>query len=212
MDDYLMHWGIKGMKWGVRRYQNADGTLTEEGKARYGTGTSPIDKKNRFKRIATGAGAAAGVAAGVVAGRKAYQSHKAKAGTSQPKEQKEVNPDIFKPGKDGKPSPVEKGARATKDAIDSTKGIYNSAKKLSRREERAKQAAKERAKIKAMSDEELRKRINRLDMERRYRQLTAEDTAEGESAVNDILAIAGNVAAIGVSAATLITLLKQAKG
>ena len=28
----LYHWGIKGMKWGVRRYQNADGSLTGSGK------------------------------------------------------------------------------------------------------------------------------------------------------------------------------------
>ena len=33
--DELYHWGIKGMKWGVRRYQNADGTLTSAGKKRY---------------------------------------------------------------------------------------------------------------------------------------------------------------------------------
>lgn len=32
----LSHWGIKGMKWGKRRYQNPDGTLTAEGKKRYG--------------------------------------------------------------------------------------------------------------------------------------------------------------------------------
>ena len=31
----LQHWGIKGMKWGVRRYQNKDGTLTSAGRKRY---------------------------------------------------------------------------------------------------------------------------------------------------------------------------------
>lgn len=33
--DELWHWGIKGMKWGVRRYQNKDGTLTAAGKKHY---------------------------------------------------------------------------------------------------------------------------------------------------------------------------------
>ena len=40
MNDYLVtkelyHWGIKGQKWGIRRYQNEDGTLTEAGIRRY---------------------------------------------------------------------------------------------------------------------------------------------------------------------------------
>lgn len=34
-DEYLRHYGIKGQKWGVRRYQNKDGSLTDAGQKRY---------------------------------------------------------------------------------------------------------------------------------------------------------------------------------
>lgn len=33
---YLKHYGIKGQKWGIRRFENTDGSLTAEGKERYG--------------------------------------------------------------------------------------------------------------------------------------------------------------------------------
>lgn len=43
----LYHYGIKGQKWGVRRYQNEDGSLTEEGKRRLGRA---IDLKLKYNR------------------------------------------------------------------------------------------------------------------------------------------------------------------
>lgn len=50
-DGELHHWGIKGMKWGRRRYQNKDGSLTPEGRKRYGDddGDSPRAKPKKKK-------------------------------------------------------------------------------------------------------------------------------------------------------------------
>ena len=38
----LAHHGIRGMKWGVRRFQNKDGSLTAAGKKRYGKKVSEM--------------------------------------------------------------------------------------------------------------------------------------------------------------------------
>lgn len=45
-ENSLMHYGIKGQKYGVRRFQNEDGSLTPAGKERYGIG----DKKEKKKK------------------------------------------------------------------------------------------------------------------------------------------------------------------
>lgn len=50
MEEELKHYGIKGMKWGVRRFQNSDGSLTSEGRKRY----SGNDLKEAQKKVDKG--------------------------------------------------------------------------------------------------------------------------------------------------------------
>ncbi len=70
--DSLSHHGIKGQKWGVRRFQNKDGTLTEEGYQHWGLnpdGSNFKGKRNKKRYSdATVSSFRKGVAAGGVAG------------------------------------------------------------------------------------------------------------------------------------------------
>ena len=63
----LYHHGIKGQKWGVRRYQNTNGRLTNAGKKRYSDGNdnskkSSKSKMSTAKKVAIGAAVVAAAA------------------------------------------------------------------------------------------------------------------------------------------------------
>ena len=78
MRNELRHHGILGMKWGIRRFQNKDGSLTSSGKKRYADDNSER-KKSRNKKIAITAGITAGVTFSAVSAYLVAKNRKSKA-------------------------------------------------------------------------------------------------------------------------------------
>lgn len=76
--DELWHYGIKGMRWGVRRYENEDGSLTPAGKKRY---TDDKNKeyrkklrKERAKKVGKALALTTAAAATLYGGKKLYDN------------------------------------------------------------------------------------------------------------------------------------------
>lgn len=111
----IMHHGILGQKWGVRRYQNKDGSLTTAGKKRVGQLKDELDKL-------------------------------------EPKKKEE--------GSNSSSNPKTKTAES---------------------ESKPKQKS-----VHEMTDNELRDRINRIDLERRYSSLTAPQKSAGRKLVENM--------------------------
>lgn len=78
MMNELYHYGVKGMKWGVRRFQNKDGTLTPAGKKRYeeddeSIGNEKSNSKNRINKKVVVGSIAAVTALAVIGGVALYK-------------------------------------------------------------------------------------------------------------------------------------------
>lgn len=174
MKDELIHWGVLGMKWGIRRYQNADGSLTAEGRRRYSNSDGSIN--NALVK---------------------YDKDRADLADIR------IN-NAYKPGKDGKPSLAEKGGKEVQ-------GIANTFTDLGSGKGSKKDAIRMKSKLNNMSDEDLRKEIDRLNMEQRYASLNGVDINRGKKSLGETLDTVGKVVGIGVSAVTLAGIIYNIK-
>lgn len=155
----LQHHGILGQKWGIRRYQNKDGTYTAAGKRRL-NGQVKFDENGNPDD----------------ADKAHNQIHQAVASDY---------------------TNLSKASNAASNAARTASGMASRSAK--------KDIEKRKAEIDVseMSDQELQKAINRMNLERNYKNLKAEQISSGKLYASDVLQTAGDVLAIGASMASI---------
>ena len=203
--DELYHWGIKGMKWGVRRYQNEDGTLTAAGKKRrknYSDETKSMStdelrrKVNRMNNEQRYIDLTKSSSSPISKTADGVERVTRSAG--------DVNK-IYKATK-GDNNPYSKLAGQ---GIDATARTARLAKKIDSASRDARDTEKAKKKLEKMSDSELARQVDRLNLEQQYSRLRDSDIRRGKLRANDVLDVAGDVLAIGASAVTIAVGIKK---
>lgn len=164
----IYHHGIQGMKWGRRRYQNDDGTLTAEGRARYGLSEQKAGELSREEATRKAN----------LAASNDYQN-------------------------------ISKAANAGSQ-IGSRGGNI-----MDRAASRERDRAKKQIDLSNMSDDEIRQRVNRMNIERQYKDLATADVGAGKTYAGDIMRDVGDLVSIAGSIATIaatIYMIKKSTG
>ena len=215
--DYLMHHGIKGQKWGIRRFQNPDGSLTPAGVQRYGTvenfERSRAERKARTdarrqkigsiaKGAIKGVGSAAkkaAVTAAEIRGAEKGAYDRALYEKEQGSKKSGSKKDRTDKGKgrrglsDKTKARIKKGAKVAAGVAAAGALAYGAYKMSSSSDAKA---AKRLLAIKKLSDEDLLSKIGRLEKEKKLIDLTDEINNYGRqsSKARRIMAAAGETA------------------
>lgn len=210
----LYHWGIKGQKWGVRRYQNKDGTYTSAGKKRraysYETEAksmsdqelrSQINRMNLERRYTN-----------------LSRTRNSKAGKALDLTGKtaSIGTEAGKIVKDGyKMMDMDSAnVKVSNQGLNVVSKTAIGAKKIGNIIEDKQSAKKSNKKLKNMSDKELQEIVNRMDLEQQYSSLKQETVSRGKVSAMEVLDIIGSVVSIGAAATTMavgIHTLKKGK-
>ena len=176
MDNELYHYGIQGMRWGVRRFQNSDGTLTAAGKKRYNKELESYraDKKKlaeetrKFERVKKNT-------------EKVEKLLADKQALIDQKRKLKAEKKAFKRKKD-----TIKSDEPTPEQIE--------AKKKKVLESRSAKTLYENADL--FSNEELTAAYNRLSLENNIKNLAPETVSRGERALDNVIKYGGKVSSI----------------
>jgi len=199
--DELYHYGIFGQKWGIRRYQNEDGTYTEAGKERYRT-TNPY--------ASTGFREVTGSHRKTVFEEAEEENRRREEKSNRKRDAEKTADDLLtqrKKGKDKPPSsPAEDVLKETGKAIDSADHLARTADKISKRKKK-----QDTPDLSDMSNEEIKQKIERMRLEQQYNDLTREDTVSGWEKTSEILGLVKDVVVIGGSIATIAATVHSIK-
>ena len=206
-DDELYHYGIKGQKWGIRRYQNKDGSLTAAGKKRRSSSDevrnmSTDELRQKVRRLNN--------EQRYIDLTKSSTSSVSKTADGIERASR-IGGDVNKIYKsmNGENNPYSKVANQGIDAMSRTARLT---KKIDSNVRSKNDTAKALKKLETMSDADLAKEIDRLDLEQQYSRLSNSKIRRGKTSVNEVLDIAGDIVGIGASAVAIAIGIKKLMG